>query len=104
MNQLSPPQRRKVKVVLELKRKVSELSLVYVQKLWRSIAEEYDLPSLTAIVERIVSGSLEITWIVPVHMAQLIRPRAKFFRRHNIIMVSVDDTVVYNEGEMVSDQ
>ena len=103
MNKLSVLQRSKVKVVLQLKRKVTELSFIKVQKLRQSIAEEYDLPSLMVNVGRIVTGSLEITWIDPVHVAKLITPKAKFFRHHDNILVTVDDIVLYDEGEMVSD-
>ena len=93
---------RKIKIRLEMKRKVSELSLGYVQKLWISLAEEYELPSLTAIIDTIVDGSLEIAWLLPSHIAEMIKPRSKFFRKLHIVQVFLDDVKIYDEKEMVS--
>ena len=101
---LTPKQYVRLKVVLQLERKISELSLEYVHKLWCSFAEEYDIPSLTVVLERVTSGSLEITWIIPLHFLDKIVPRSKFFRRHGIVQVSLDDVVLYNREEMVSEE
>ena len=99
---LSPKQYRQLKVVLKLKRKITELSLEYVHKLWCSFAEEYDIPSLTVVLERVASGSLEITWLIPTHLADKIVPRSKFFRDHGIVRVFLDGQSIYDEDEMVS--
>ena len=93
---------KKIKVVIQLDRKVSDLSLMYVQELWSSFAEEFNIPSLTAIVHHIAPGSLEITWCVPPHEAELIRPRARFSRKHKITAIAIDDRVIYDEKQMVS--
>ena len=53
LKKLSLKQYRKIKVVLQLDRKVSELSLAYIYRLWCLIAEEYELPSLTAIIDEL---------------------------------------------------
>lgn len=92
---------RKIKIRLEMKRKLSEVSLGYVQKLWSSLAEEYELPSLTAIIDTIVDGSLEITWLLPPHVVEMIKPRAKVFRQLEIVQVFLDDNMIYDEKEMV---
>ena len=92
---------RKIKVVLQLKRKISQVSLDYVVKLWQSFAEEYEIPSLTTVFDRIVAGSLEVTWRVPKHIADTILPRSKFFRSHGIILVFIDDVIIYDEKQMV---
>ena len=99
---LSLKQYRRLKVVLQVERKITKLSLEYVHKLWCSFAEEYDIPSLTVVLERVASGSLEITWLIPTVFADMIGPRSKFFREHGIVRVCLDDTVIYNEEEMVS--
>ena len=93
---------KRLTVVLKLDRRISELSLEYVHKLWCSFAEEYNIPSLTAVLERVATGSLEITWIIPLHFSDKIVPRSKFFRRHGIVQVSLDDVILYNEEDMVS--
>ena len=102
MKKLTPVEYKRIKVVLALDRKVTELSLEYVHKLWSSIAEEYDLPCLTAIIDKLIAGSLEVTWLVLPHIVDMITPRSKFFRRHQIIQVYVDDVIIYDEKEMVS--
>ncbi len=54
---LTTEQYKKLKVVLELDRKISEVSLDYVVKLWQSFAKEYrEIPSLTTVIERIIEG------------------------------------------------
>ena len=99
---LTPKQYKKIKVVLQLERKISQVSLDYVVKLWQSFAEEYEIPSLTAVIDRIVAGSLEVTWTVPQHIADAILPRSKFFRSHGIVLVSIDDVIIYDEKQMVN--
>ena len=99
---LSPKQYRRLKVVLKLERKITKLSLEYVHKLWSSFAEEYDIPSLTVVLERVDSGSLVITWLIPTHLADKIVPRSKFFRDHGIVCVSLDGQSIYDEEKMVS--
>ena len=99
---LTTKQYRKIKVVLQLERKVSQLSLNYVVKLWESFAEEYEIPSLTAVIDRIVTGSLEVTWRVPQHIADAILPRSKFFRNCGIVLVFINDVIIYDEKQMVS--
>ena len=99
---LTTKQYKKIKVVLQLERKISQVSLDYVVKLWQSFAEEYEIPSLTAVIDRIVAGSLEVTWRVPQHIADAILSRAKFFRSHRIVLVFVDDVIIYDEKQMVS--
>ena len=93
---------RQIKVVLELDRKITDLSLSYVQKLWRKFASEFDLPSLTAVLKEITTGSLEISWYIPPHEAELIKPTSKFCRQDNIIMIAIDDDIIYDERQMVS--
>ena len=93
---------KKIKVVIQLDRKVSDLSLMYVQELWSSFAEEFNIPSLTAIVHHIAPGSLEITWCVPPHEAELIRPSARFCRQHRITTIAIDDHIIYDEKQMVN--
>ena len=98
---LTTKQYKKIKVVLQLERKISQISLDYVEKLWQSFAEEYEIPSLTAVIDRIVAGSLEVTWRVPHHIADAILPRSKFFRSHGIVLVFIDDVIIYDEKQMV---
>ena len=91
----------KIMVVLKLDRRISDVSLDYVHNLWRSFAEEYDLPSATAIIEDITLGSLRITWLLLPFIISKITPRLKFFKRNNITQILIDDVIFYDEKEMV---
>ena len=97
---------RKLKLKLKLDRKVSAMTLSYVDDLWRSLAEEFDLPSLTAVIHSIMEGSLEITWLVLPHIAEKIKATStkavEFFRHHGIVLVDIDNFVVYDERQIVS--
>jgi hypothetical protein len=53
---LTTKQYKKLKVVLQLERKISEVSLDYTVELWQSFAEEYEIPPLTAVIDRIIAG------------------------------------------------
>jgi hypothetical protein len=98
---LTTKQYKTIKVVLQLGRKISQVSLDYVVKLWQSFAEEYEIPSLTAVIDRIVAGSgLEVTWRVPLYLASAIvsRPHLSFFRNHGIVCIFTDDVIVSNSA------
>ena len=105
---LTKQQYKSLKVVLNLEtRKISDLSLDYVHEVWKKFAEEFDLPSPTAVIGKIVPGSLEITWFILHHVAQMIEQKlktskvVKFFRNHKIVLLAVDDVVVFDEQQMV---
>ena len=53
---LTTKEYRKMKVVLRLDRKISQVSLDYVAQLWQSFREEYEIPSLKTIIYRILAG------------------------------------------------
>ena len=101
------PNYRKLSVCLKLgQRKVSAITLTYVDELWRSLAKVFILPSLTAIIDSIIEGSLKVTWLILPQIAEKIIAKfskaVKFFRDHDIIQVAIDDDILYNEEQMVS--
>ena len=99
---------RKLKLKLKLNRKVSMVTLSYVDELWRSLAEEFDLPCLTAVIHSIIEGSLVVTWLILPHIADKIialgstTKAVNFFHCHEIVLIEIDNDVVYNEEQMVS--
>ena len=97
---------RKLKLKLKLDRKVSAVTLAYVDELWRSLAEEFDLPCLTAVIHSIIEGSLVVTWLVLPHVVEKIIANSskatKFFHRHGIVEVVIDEHIIYDEELMVS--
>ena len=98
---------QKLTVRLEIDYKMSLLSMTYVRDLWRSFANRFNIPSLTAVIDKILEGSLEIVWLVLPHVGDLIRQAASqsepFFREHDIVFVAIDDHVLYDARKMVSD-
>ena len=105
--QSSPQIYKKLKVRLKIDRKISELTMEYVKRLWRSFVEEYDIPSLTAVIDRILEGSLEIVWLVLPHVAEIIAASGHkslpFFQKHKIIYLAIDDHVIYDHSLQVSE-
>ena len=98
---------RKLKLKLELDRKVSAVTLSYIDELWRSLAEEFDLPCLTAVIHSIIEGSLVVTWLVLPHVADKIidsgstAKAIKFFRCHGIVSVEIDNDTIFDDQQMV---
>jgi hypothetical protein len=104
----TPKDYRKLKLKLKLNRKVSAVTLSYVDELWRSLAEEFDIPCLTAVIHNIIEGSLVVTWLILPHIAEKIlisgsaTKAVKFFRCRGIISVEIDNDTVYDEEQMVA--
>ena len=95
---------RVLKMRLELKRNVSEESLQYVADLWESLAIEFELPSLTAVIDKniIVKKCLEITWLIfPSDAEKIFATAARhtdFFEKYAITLLTIDDTIIYQKA------
>ena len=101
---------RELKVTLKLDRKIklSDMTMSYVDTLWKALIEEFDLPPLTAIIKKIVGGSLIITWLIPPQVSSVIAASKfmafRFYQQHNIARVELDSRVLYTEEwRIVSD-
>ena len=98
---------RELKIRLNLKRSLSDLSLKYVEDLWSDFVDEFGLPSLTAVIKRILEGSLEIVWLILPHVIKMIMVSAhkstSFFRQQKVVYVAVDDRPLYDERLTVRD-
>ena len=97
---------RKLKLKLNLDKKPTEVTLANVNTLWQALAEEFDIPSLTTVIEKIVRGSVIIIWCIPPRFAEKIRSSPskalRFFQRHNIVEVDIDGDILYREQWLVS--
>ena len=95
---------RRLRVKLDNKRNITLLSLKYVQDLWQRFAEEFHIPFLTALINKIGRGCIEITWLVPPDAAKKIAESAnisiQFFRENNIVQVALDDNPIYDQLEV----
>ena len=101
LSSYTPEQYRRLKVVLDIPhRKITQLSIKYIQDMWEKFAREFDIPLLTAIVDKLVKSSLEITWLIQPHLCDKItgsvHKSTQFFRQHNIIYVAINDHPIYD--------
>ena len=99
---------QKLTLTLKLDRKVklSDLTLKYVDTLWRALTEEFNLPPLTVVIDKIVRGSLIISWLVPQEVVAVIvgsySKAIRFYQQQTIIQVKLDDRVLYDQKWIVS--
>ena len=112
-NQIFSPKKynrqyRKLTVKLKLKKKVSELTLDFVDTIWKALQREFDLPSLTVVLDKILEGSLTITWLVLPHIVEKIKAvfykSLNFLQHHSIVSIELygDFLILYDEEWMVS--
>ena len=98
----------KLAVTLKLGRKVklSDLSMSYVDELWRALIDEFNLPPLTAVLKKIVGGSLVIEWLVTMQVSAVVRESCSkalvFYQQRSIVYVVINREVLYNEEWIVS--
>lgn len=92
---------KKLRVKLQIR--ITDETLKYIDDLWRSLAEHFLLPSLSALLDSVLASSLIIVWLVPDQIVQQILERisgaSEFFRRHHITEVFIDDECVYKDME-----
>ena len=75
----------------------------HVDLLWRSLAKEFDLPCLTAVIHSIVTGSLEVTWIILPHVAEHMISKTKalyfelYYGNNDIVELKIDDVILYSD-------
>ena len=99
-------------VELRLNRDMSEVTLLYVDNLWTLLMKEFRLPPLTAVIDKIVEGSLRITWLILPHIIEKIKATyfksVEFFQQHNIVRIELysddggDGLTLYYEEWIVS--
>ena len=90
----------KLAISLKLSRKVklSDLSMSYVDELWRALIEEFNLPPLTTIINRIESWDtkwLVIEWLVTKQVSAVVQKyyskALRFYQQRNIVYVKVNN-------------
>ena len=94
---------------LDRKIKLSDMTMSYVDTLWKALIEEFNLPPLTAIIKKIIGGSLIISWLVPPQVSSVIAASYSkalgFYLQHNIARIELDGSVLYTDEEwIVSDE
>ena len=96
----------KVKLRIDRTTKFSDMTMSYIETLWTALIDEFNLPPLTAIIKKIVGGSLIITWLVPLQVSSVIAASYSkalgFYQQHNIVQVQLDGRTLYDEEWIVS--
>ena len=98
---------KKLSVKLKLARDMSELTLEFLDQLWKSLRKEFNLVPLTAVLDSITQGSLCITWLVLPHVLRKIRATffksLQFLQLNGIVKISVCDgyLIIYDASWMV---
>ena len=90
------------KLTIKLKSRVTERSLDYIDQFWRSIADHFLLPSLSALLDSIQEGCVEVTWLVPTLSALQIQANIQdstaFLEKCEVIRVIMDGEILYDKG------
>ena len=88
-------------LTIKIGRPVTDQTLQYIADIWKAVATFLVIPSLTALLDRVVAGSLVISWKIPQLFAMQIRVNstgreaAAFFQAHQIVEVKIDDDCMY---------
>lgn len=86
---------------------VTKESLAYIDELWNSLSVLFLLPPSTAMLDKILIGSLYISWLIPTHTVPQIMERAtklealKLFQQKNIEFIAISGIKVYTNKEEV---
>ena len=99
-------------LTLKLGLQISATSLMYIDELWDALANFFLLPPVTVILDRIIEGSVIITWLVPLFVVPLLMEKVqlkvaestKFFRNNNIESVMIDSVHIYQESQVSEQQ
>ena len=86
---------------IKLNSQVTDKSLGYIDQLWMSIADYFLLPSLSSLLERIKTGCVEVTWLVPTLSALQIQANIQdskeFLDKLGVINVFMNDRNLYEK-------
>ena len=87
------------KLTVKLKSHVTEKSLDYIDQFWMSFADHFLLPSLSALLDSIQKGCVEVTWLVPTLSALQIQANiqdsTQFLEKLEVIRVIMEGEILY---------
>lgn len=80
----------------------SERTLKYIEELWKSLSTLFCLPSYQLLREKILRGSVTISWCFPqcetIRLIELVKTSSQFFTNHSIVKVSINGQVFYEDN------
>lgn len=75
-------------------------SLLYIEQLWDSVCLEFNLPSLSHVLDSIVKGSIIINWIIQHTLTwkilEGVSNSIEFFKRECIAQLFLEDICIYD--------
>lgn len=87
--------------------KISMKSLQYIEKLWDSLCDQFEMPSLPKVLDSIVAGSIIVTWLVRHVQARKILDKIScavdFLKDEFIVGVFLEDVRIYDQDSGVVD-
>ena len=91
--------RRRLSV--KLKVNIAEHTLLYIDRLWSSIAEILFLPPLSALLDCIRKGCITIVWLIPTGLTprclQQVPRASSFFRANSIQSICLEERCIFSE-------
>ena len=96
------------KLSLQLKVKITDKSLSYIDDIWSSVSQFFLLPPLSALLDCICEGSITVIWLVPTNVVPQILKRIhqarNFFQQHSIASFVLDGHCLYDEKTSFMEQ
>ena len=102
-NELVPAQKHNLFKELSVKidANVTEHSLHYVTDLWQSLANQFALPCVAMILDKVAKGCIGITWLIPANLVKYVTRMAQktsnMFTEKLILRVMLEEQCIYPE-------
>ena len=80
---------------------ITEHSLDYVTDLWQSLANQFALPRIAMILDKVAKGCIGITWLIPANLVEYVTRMAQktsnMFAEKLILRVMLEEQCIYPE-------
>ena len=80
---------------------VTEHSLHYITDLWQSLANQFALPRIAMILDKVAKGCIGITWLIPANLVEYVTRMAQktsnTFAEKLILRVMLEEQCIYPE-------
>lgn len=83
-------------------------SLEYIERIWNNLCAEFDISSLSAVLDDIQTGCIQVTWLISPPSASKVLDHigeaVEFLRSKFISIILIEDIIIYNESCGVTNQ
>ena len=97
-------------ITVKIRVTVTTQSLSYIDELWGSLSTLFLIPPSTAILDKILTGSLYISWLIPSHCIPQVMEGVQrletqtFFHQSGIVLFAVGGVRIYTEAATLQGQ